>query len=65
MSILYRVVLLCDRCDEEHELHEDTRVPCDARWSKISVRGWKDTVSVDKEQAEYGHLCPNCRKEVR
>lgn len=63
MSILYRVLIKCDRCDEEHELHEDWRLPCDARWQNISTpRGWRKDAR--EHDADFGHICPSCRKEL-
>ena len=62
MSILYKVAISCDRCDEEQELHSDWRIPSKERWSLISVRGWRSHfVELD---TEYGHVCPGCVKEI-
>lgn len=62
MSISYRVLLKCDRCDEEHQLHEDWRAPSTARWGNISVRGWHG--DVNEGDGQYGHVCPDCWKEI-
>ncbi len=69
MSVEYRCVRICDRCDAEHEEDSAQRPSSGPRGlnprkkKDIEFEGWR--FDVEEEDCIYGEVCPDCVQEIK